>query len=173
MKKSGVKMTSCDMCGKKIEKGIKAKIEGTEMSVCSDCSKYGEIIGGNTHNNFNNSNKSFNNTFKKKVIRDEIEEDIVSGYGLIVKNAREKMNLKQDELAKKINEKISLIHQIESEHLKPRLVTAKKLEKFFGIKLIHTISNTNYSIQNKNEEEREGEELTFGDLIKKAMKKKK
>jgi putative transcription factor len=168
-------MVSCDMCGKKIEKGIKARIESTDMSVCENCAKYGVVLGNIGSSKSSNSNNSFQNKpYKKKVIREEVEEDIISNYGKIVKTAREKLNLKQEELAKKINERESLIHQIESEHLKPSIATAKKLEKFFGIKLIQIVNNSDdKNVNQQDDEKKQSKELTFGDLIEKAMNKSK
>ncbi|MGE0792651.1 MAG: multiprotein bridging factor aMBF1 [Candidatus Woesearchaeota archaeon] len=151
-------MASCDMCGKD-DRLIKVKLEGTIMNVCTSCSKYGEKI-----NETNFKSKSY---FKK--MESEIEEVLVSNYSTLIKNSREKLNLKQEDVAKKINEKESLIHQIESGSITPRLVTIKKLEKFFNIKLIEKIENKAY----EHNKENSNSELTIGDLLEKAMKKNK
>lgn len=149
-------MANCDICGKNVDKPIQTLIEGTKMGVCSDCSKHGEILG-----NSRNENRT---QFKKKFIKEDEEERIINNYSQIIKNAREQMNLKQEELAKKISEKESLIHQIESGHLVPQITTIKKLENFFGIKLLEKInpSSINYNKENKEEDGN----LTIGDLIK-------
>jgi len=38
-------MPICDLCGKEIEKLISAEIEGTELTVCGGCGKFGTILG--------------------------------------------------------------------------------------------------------------------------------
>ncbi len=99
----------CDMCGKETDLVI-ALIENTELNVCENCSKFGKV-----------KRKVHISTpiQKSKKIEKEPEEvtkRIIKGYGNLIKDAREKLNLKQEEFAKKINEKVSLIHNIESKH---------------------------------------------------------
>ena len=118
---------NCDLCGKNSEL-FKARIENAIMNVCSKCSKFGEVIERVIEVNEN------------KVVKNKIEEELIElikeGYGLIIKKAREKLGLTQEELAKKINEKASLIHKLENELIEPSLELAEKLEKFLKIKLI-------------------------------------
>ncbi|MBU2406933.1 MAG: TIGR00270 family protein, partial [Nanoarchaeota archaeon] len=73
---------------------------------------------------------------KTRIKQDDLAEGIVDGYSKIVKEGREKKGLKQEELAKEIAEKESLIHSIESGHIKPSFKTAKKLEVYLNISLI-------------------------------------
>ena len=91
----------------------------------------------------------------------EISEDVVSNYSELIKKAREKKGLKQDDLAKNIAEKESTIHKIETGALKPSFNLARKLELFLGIKLIG-ISEEKREI-NLNLKDNS---LTIGDLIK-------
>jgi len=46
------------------------------------------------------------------------------------------MNLKIKDLAKEIKEKESIMARVESGKLKPTIDLARKLERFFGIKLV-------------------------------------
>lgn len=149
-------MANCDMCGLKTEKLNSIKTEGTIMKVCDGCTKFGEVM----------NNKSQHNSKKfKHNRREEVEEVLVQDYSQKIKSARESKNLKQAELAKELNEKESLIHQIESGHFRPRLVTAKKIEKFFGINLIEKVKEIQIQKEENNDEG-----LTIGDLIKKKLK---
>ena len=141
---------NCELCGKKSEL-FRAKIEGTIVDVCEKCSKFGEII--------ERVIKEEENKIVKKKIREEIIEEIRKGYGAIIKNAREKLGLTQEELARKINEKESLIHKLENELVEPSLKLAEKLEKFLKIKLIEIYSDENKYIKNNDEK------LTIGDLL--------
>ena len=115
---------NCELCGKNSEL-FKTKIEGTIVDVCEKCSKFGEIIERIIEEK---------NKIVKKRVKEEIIEEIRNGYGLIIKNARERLGLKQEELAKKINEKESVIHKLENELIEPSLKLAEKLERFLKIK---------------------------------------
>ena len=73
------------------------------------------------------------------------------------------MGLKQEDFAKKINEKLSVVSGIESGRHKPSMELAKKIGRFLRISLVE-------EIEDKEEEKIAGkgasEELTIGDLIK-------
>jgi len=141
---------NCELCGKKSEL-FRAKIEGTIVDVCEKCSKFGEII--------ERVIKEEENKIVKQRTKEEIIEEIRKGYGAIIKNAREKLGLTQEELARKINEKESLIHKLENELVEPSLKLAEKLERFLKIKLIEIYSDENKYIKNNDEK------LTIGDLL--------
>ena len=144
------------MCGKK--EGVKdAIVEGVVLKVCDKCSKFGKVI-----------------TIEKPVVREErrvvkkeeISEDIVENYALKLKRARENLNLKQGEVAKKINEKESVVHSLEIGKLKPSLDLARKLERFFKIKLIENVEEERKDVSIDFRDK----EVTIGDLLK--IKKK-
>lgn len=149
------------MCGKEGNL-CKAIIEGAEMEVCNDCAKLGRKV---TQEYNEKERKIFSKPYVKPVKRlyeEIISKSVVEGYGHLVKNKREKLNLKQEELAKKIAEKVSVIHNIESEHLEPNIKIAEKLERCLHIKLIEMVSEQKYE-KTTNIMDRE---LTLGDMIK-------
>ena len=76
----------------------------------------------------------------------------------IIKMSRERMRLKQDELAKKLNEKSSVIKRVE-EGWDPSPSLISKLEKFFNIKLTESPG------ESKLETKRKKEKLTIGDVV--------
>ena len=111
------------MCGRETEL-FKALVEGTELKVCPDCSKFGKVTG---------KIRPEPKIKKKKIELEEEEQPeiiqiIAEDYTGRVKNARENLGLKQEELAKKLNEKESVIHKIETGHYEPDLILARKLE---------------------------------------------
>ncbi|HYD03111.1 MAG TPA: multiprotein-bridging factor 1 family protein [Alphaproteobacteria bacterium] len=160
-------MASCELCGKNTAE-FKTQVEGTMMNVCKDCSRFGDVKG--------KSNVRIVVQESRKPAFKEPEYIFVSGYGNIVKNAREKLKLTQEDFAKKISEHKSLIHQVESEHIKPSIVFAKKLEKSLGITIVEEVvedkdnKNSNQN-QQKNFSGRNSastsQGLTFADFIKK------
>lgn len=125
---------NCEICGKRIEgKGKKVLIEGSILNVCTSCALLGDKEV---------SNKTIYNKKKIKVvtpvIRRSVEEDeieIVQDFATLIKQAREKMGLSQDALAKKINEKVSVIKLIETGKLKPSILLGKKIERALKINL--------------------------------------
>jgi putative transcription factor len=68
----------------------------------------------------------------------ESELEVRRDYAKVLREAREKMGLTQEELGKKINEKASVISHLEGGKLKPDIALARKLEHFFKIKLLVT-----------------------------------
>jgi len=147
----------CEMCGKKTEL-FKAIVEGTELKICDGCSKFGKITSRVKEN--------FKKTKKKIEIEQEELPEIIqiisSDYSNKVKSSRESLGLKQEELAKKLNEKESIIHKIETGHFEPNISLARKLEKFLKIKLVE---------EEKIEKEKSvkinsSEGLTIGDILK-------
>ena len=72
--------------------------------------------------------------------KNNLEELIVDpNYHVIVKKAREKQGLTQNELARKIGEKTSVISKIESGKLRPTIPLARKLEHALKIKIVKTL----------------------------------
>lgn len=149
-------MALCDMCGKE-NSSIVAMIEGTELNVCLNCAKFGKPL---RKIKISEQIKEVK-LQKKHEEKEEIIETIVEGYGKLIKEAREKLGLKQEDFAKKINEKVSVIHSLESEHHEPNIDLARKLEKFLKIRLVEE-----EKIENPEFGKTSSSQLTIGDLIK-------
>ena len=60
---------------------------------------------------------------------------ILPNFSELIKERREKLTLKQEDFAKKINEKVSLIHKMETGHYEPNMKLAKKIERFLRVKI--------------------------------------
>ena len=127
-------MSACEMCGKEVPL-FKALIEGTELKVCKECASHGKIL----------QRPVFVQKEKKKKKEEPQEEEketiemLVEDYSQKVKDTRQRLGLKQEELAKKLKEKESIIQKIETANFKPNLKLAKKLERFLKIKLVQTV----------------------------------
>lgn len=153
----------CEVCGKNMsQQPIKVKIDGSVMDVCNECSKFGKRIRQAPIKTSIKSRKSKvpQNT-QKKVYNERIEE-IVEDYNDIVRAAREKRDWNREELAKKINEKLSVVSKIENRKMEPDLKLAKKIEKALNIKLIET-SNQSLEQEVKASSLRKA---TLGDIMK-------
>lgn len=121
------------MCGKISDSLFTARIEGVVMEVCEPCSRHGEILKRpevKAAARLPARGMPWQQSPKELVLM--IRDDL----GEIIKKEREKRDLKQEELAKMLAERESVIHKLESGTFEPSLELARKLEKFFKIKLI-------------------------------------
>ncbi len=134
-------MVQCEICGGNISpsEGGLIRIGTTRLKVCKLCAKYGISI--DSRKEIGNLMRSSIGEKRRRQIYElmdsEIEEDekLTEKYGMIIRKEREKRGLKIEELAKRINEKISLIRKIERGEIMPEEKVRKKLERFFNLDL--------------------------------------
>ena len=141
----------CELCGKS-EGLVRAIVEGTELTVCSACGRFGQIL----------AKPKIIPKVQKKVAVVEVEFGIVDDYSKLIKDAREKRGLKQEEAAIAMNEKESILSKIEAGKQKPSIDLAKKLEKFFHITLIEEVKAESMTLEKSTLDG-----LTIADFIKK------
>lgn len=155
----------CEICEKYIEKGKNVRVEGSVVITCDECSKYGEVIG-------TVSSKEVKKTPPKVEEKEEVTfelegEGLVDNYSELIRKTREKKGVKQEELARLINEPASLIHRIEIGKMEPSPQIARKLQKKLGVKLLEESGVMDVQAVKA----KISEELTLGDLV--VVKKKK
>ncbi|HUR69026.1 MAG TPA: multiprotein bridging factor aMBF1 [Candidatus Thermoplasmatota archaeon] len=134
-------MPSCEMCGKELPSLRRAIIEGTAMSVCGDCIKFGVEQAGAKHEVTNRSRTTaaLENRAVRGRTRDvfsDMPEELVEDYGERVRLARQKLGLSIEDVGKKINERQSELAKLEQGTYHPPDTLVKKLERFFNIKLM-------------------------------------
>jgi len=144
----------CEICGKETKKIFITEIEGVVLRACEECSKGGKILNIITKNN------------KPKIERQmsdyqEGEYELIEDYGKVIEEARKKIGISLEELAKGIGEKESLIRKIEREEIKPSDKIINKLEKFLKVKLREKIDYK--PKENKKQLE---EKLRIADVVK-------
>ena len=91
----------------------------------------------------------------------EAMEMVVNDYAERIRKKREHLRLKQEEFAKKMNEKESLIQKIESGHFEPSINLAKKIGRFLKIRLVE-----DYKESHEKQTKTKTNSFTIGDLIK-------
>ena len=150
---------SCDICGRT---PIKAQIllEGAKLLACARCAKSGKILHYFADDEEAKRPHSMSAPPPKSIGE---EEEIVDGFGEIIRKARQKRNLTIEELGLKIQEKANFLHAIETERLKPTTSVAKKLEKELGIKLVEKSSGA-VNPANLSGGKAEFKEPTLGDF---------
>lgn len=129
---------------------MKARIDGAILDVCEDCSRMGEKVVLPVRKEVKRTDNSMPDSSKY------IDPD----YSRIIKDEREKRDMKISDLASEIKEKGSVISRLERGTLSPSFSLAKKLENFFDIKLILEYSEDEFSPGHA-----EGKSLTIGDVV--------
>ena len=151
---------NCELCGREAEL-YTAEIEGTTLKVCEKCSSMGKVIK-------RPAPPKVKKPVKKKFVRKaepvkEIVEAVVEDYAKKIRQAREKTGMTQKEFARKLNEKESILHKLETGSFKPSLALAKKLEKLLHIKLVEQREEEKEQVTPKTGK---SSGLTIGDIIK-------
>lgn len=156
----------CEVCGHKIHgTPIRALIEGAKLTVCSECSKHGEIIYEETAPKHTPARKPpAPLPVKKPSSKPTVDSatEIVEGYDLKIRQAREKLGLSHEELGKRINEKASVLRKIETGKMTPDNQLAVKLEHTLKIKLLVPVTEEKSLPQIPKVA---SHELTLGDLM--------
>ncbi|MEE3490039.1 MAG: multiprotein bridging factor aMBF1 [Methanobrevibacter sp.] len=134
----------CEICGKPVPENnpIKAKIEGSVMVVCKECSKLGKIQKAPPKPKFVKQNKTKRptSTRNKPYSRnDEPSEELIEDFNVEVRKAREAKNWSREVLGKKINERVSVINRIEAGKMTPDTKLTRKLENTLGITLLEKV----------------------------------
>jgi len=133
----------CEVCGGEIRgKPVEILVEGSIMKVCQRCKRFGSEPGKWKPFSLKQSpEKRVIMPKKKRIPKIETEEEVVPDYNEIIKRERERRGWTQEKLAKKLNEKVSLIGKIERAELVPEPKVIRKIEQLFSIKLTEKIQD--------------------------------
>tara|TARA_Y100000310_G_scaffold239125_1_gene242683 strand:- start:617 stop:1063 length:447 start_codon:yes stop_codon:yes gene_type:complete len=143
----------CDLCGKEGSLVV-AKIEGTELNVCSSCGQHGKVI------------RTVQGIVvaPKQVVREsgpEVMQLVVEDYGKRIRGKRDSLGLTQEKFSQQLNEKESVIQHLETGKGGLSLELARKLERKLGITLVEEYTDTK---EGGTVSKSQG--LTIGDMIK-------
>src|SRR3989338_3473338 len=145
----------CDMCGNP-GKLFKTIVEGTELSVCQECSRFGKVVSIIEPSTGKPSAKT-----ESEEPETEVMDLLVEDYAEKIRKKRESLGINQKEFAKKLNEKESLIQKIEAGHFEPSIGLAKKISRTLQIKLVEE-----YEERHEKQPRPKVEGFTLGDFIK-------
>ncbi|RLI70595.1 TIGR00270 family protein [Archaeoglobales archaeon] len=154
----------CEICGREIKgKGFKVIVEGSEVTVCHSCKNYGveKPISKVSQPGI----RKVLIKKKRQATNIEFTEELLENYNLIIRREREKRGWSQDVLAKKIQEKASLIRKIENAEITPEPEVIEKIEKLFNVRLRERVPEVNVNIKKINLTP------TLGDVV--VIKKKR
>jgi len=156
-------MAICEMCGKDAPL-IKADVEGTELDVCGNCARYGTVKKDYSGNNYGPGRKGF-------LEKEKLESKVVDNFANLIRTAREKKNMKQEDFSKMLNERESLVAKWEHGSLKPRIDTVRKIGKILGINLLEKIGESKTEETAEAKAKADKDEFTLGDFIKVRKRK--
>jgi len=169
---------NCEICGAEIRgKPNKVMLESTTLNVCSGCAHLGTPIKEQATPQMKQGQgvkpvsgyqvmpavqqkKEAMGPAPRRAPRVEIE--VSEDYPAILRGARQKAGLSQEELAKKVAERVTVIKQLERGDLFPDDKVRRKLEKELHVSLLETegVSETVAKDQTGG-----GAGLTLGDMI--------
>jgi putative transcription factor len=161
----------CETCGKDVKVGLRVKLEGSVIFTCESCAKYGEVVS-EVKSAPKIEKKPVFEQPKRPVFRapdEEYVESLVEDFHSVIKNAREKRGWKQEDLAKRINEPMSMVHRLETEaHFEPSNELIGKLQKVLGVKLKERTKAEGLGAKSGS---KNAKDLTLGDVV--IVKKRK
>ncbi len=142
---------NCELCGKVMDRPHEVSIDGVRMKVCHECARFGKEINKKPaavprepipqvihRNNFVHVPPPPPQRKRTSVTVEDSVEPIID-FGKAIKKRREEMGLSQEELANKLQEKKNLVAKIEREEIKPDKHTARKIEKFMGVRILEKV----------------------------------
>lgn len=158
------KLHQCEMTGKEFEgTPVKIMVEGVELSVAPENAKFGVPVK-KEYGQKNLFDSAVRRASRPHFKKPQSTFEICANFGSKIKQKREQMGMRQQDLARFLNERESMIHQIESEHYKPPELLARKIEKKLSISLqrVQAEQEDEFEVEHQS---RDG--FTIGDLIKK------
>ena len=145
----------CELCGK-ITELFTTVVEGAQMQVCANCGKFGKVL--------RRAMPPRAAAPVRKAASAPVQvERVIENYGERIRTAREKRSLTQQDFAKLITVKESLVHKMETGHFEPDIELARKLEKILHVTLVEV--RIEGGVVDAQKEERPAG-LTIGDILK-------
>ncbi|HVL49764.1 MAG TPA: multiprotein bridging factor aMBF1 [Candidatus Thermoplasmatota archaeon] len=167
-------MPPCEMCGKEQASLRRAVVEGTAMSVCGNCVKFGVEVAGHATEVTGRSRvverlDERARRARPRDVYDQMQEELIPDFGSVIRQARVRKGFETTEaLGKKINERKTVLDHVEAGTSLPDDALVKKLERELGIKLMEKpdlVPTAGRAGEAKG--------FTLGDLVKRERSKKK
>lgn len=136
-------LLNCDICGRVIVgPAFRVRVEGAKMLVCSSC----EHLGKPYQEERPVSTRPYAPTTLRmprtvhrtapELPRGMEESEVAENYSNLIRSHRMKMGLSQEELAKRVKERLSVMQKIENGKIAPDSRLCRELEHELRIKLL-------------------------------------
>ncbi|NLF34293.1 MAG: TIGR00270 family protein [Thermoplasmatales archaeon] len=137
----------CEMCGKEVPFTKAVIVEGTKLNVCQNCARFGDDFRSGSGTGAPMGASVVEERLQRRERRMQTKDvyagtasvEMVEDYGRIVREARERKGLEQEEFANSISEKKGIIAKVETNSLIPDDKLVRKLEKALDVKLRETV----------------------------------
>ena len=156
----------CEVCGREIRgPPFYRVIEGGKLTVCSQCSRFSNEEWDPKRPEARRSPTRRRSAQPQPRKRSDIEAaeslELVDGYGMVIKKARQKTGMTVEDFAKKISEKESVVKKLEKEDMNPPLDLVRKVQRELNINLLEEAETGSGTVLTRPMGPR-----TLGDLIK-------
>ncbi len=143
----------CEMCGRDTESVTPVKVEGSVLRVCNACLKFGRPLGPTgagagprqgpdreaLHERLGQAQ---GRGLERDLFAELPERELDPDWSRTVRQTREGLGLTQEQFGQRINEKTSVVHQLESGALAPSDALVRKIERTFKVRLTARPGNT-------------------------------
>jgi len=155
---------NCDICGRVITgQAFKVQVEGAKMLVCSSCQSLGKPYSEEPGPQLPAvRDRSFLTRKRTTELPREMSQfDLVEDLAERVRKYRMKLALTQEELAKRVKERLSVIQKIETGRIAPDIRLCRALEHELKVKLL--VPHTETADVPKSAAP---SEVTLGDIVR-------
>jgi putative transcription factor len=133
------------------------------LEVCSNCARFGTPVTKDQERKGSPILERLERKqYRPKDIYEKDVDVLVGDFSSRIRDARMRMDLSQEDLGKRLNEKWSVINKLETGDMRPDDKLVAKLEKTLSIKLREKFTPS------KVEKKTTGQALTIGDLLREA-----
>ncbi len=149
-------MATCELCGRDARL-VRSIVEGSELLVCHDCGSFGTAVRQVRQP------RAEQPPAVPVTLPPELEEPsmgLVQDFAQRVKAAREQRGLTQEQFAQYLQEKASVLRNIEAGTLEPPIPLVRKLEKALSLMLVVPVRKESAPLRGK------GGGLTIGDVFR-------
>lgn len=156
----------CEVCGREIFGNPNYRvIEGGKLTVCGQCTQFGQQEWDPTRPQARKTPTRRRSAQPRPRRRSDIDSaenlELVEGYGMLVKKARQKKGLSVEDFAKQIREKESVVKKLEKENMNPPMNLVKKVQNSLGVKILEEATGGKGAVLTRAMGPR-----TLGDMIK-------
>ena len=136
----------CEMCGKEVDSVQRVRIEGSVLSLCTSCSRFGVVLDpaptvsappppSGRPGRAVTSGYRTRSTEERDLFRELPEMELAEDWPKRIRQAREKLGWTPEDLGKKLNEKKSIVLKIEAGHFRPPDPMIPKIETLLKVRL--------------------------------------
>lgn len=121
----------CELCGATSHEKLNVvEIDGAILHVCNNCARFGKKVMPRSSLPVKRDSPALKgSTYNENLVVNE-------NFPILIKSAREKLGLTQQELGRRLGEKASVISKLETGKLKPSIPLARKIENILKIKIL-------------------------------------